>query len=95
MEGKNIPLVVTTESRGVFFGYGQVTTKKEVSLEKARMCVYWNEVVRGVLGLAAIGPNSGCKISYAIPGITLQKVTAIMECTPEAVENWEAGPWQA
>ena len=95
MENKNIPLVVTTESHGVFFGYGQVTTKKEIRLEQARMCVYWNEVTRGVLGLAAVGPNDKCRISYAIPGITLQKVTAVMECTVEAAKNWEAGPWQS
>ena len=94
MESKNIPLVVTTESRGVFFGYGQVTTKKEIRLEQARMCVYWDKVIRGVLGLAAAGPNNNCRISYAIPAITLQKVTAIMECTPEATENWEVGPWK-
>lgn len=95
MESKNIPLVVTTENRGVFFGYGLVTTKKEIRLEQARMCVYWKEVLRGVLGLAAVGPNAGCKISYAVPAVTLQKVTAIMECTPEAARNWEAGPWKS
>lgn len=35
-----IALVVTTEHKGVFFGYGVPTTEKTIRIEQARMCVY-------------------------------------------------------
>lgn len=94
MPTKLQPLLVTTAHRGVFFGYGQPTTENVIRLERARMCVYWSADVRGVLGLASIGPRKGCKITAAVPVITLQAVTAVMECSPVATENWESEPWQ-
>lgn len=90
---KAIPLVVTTEHRGVFFGYGVPTSESEIRLEKARMCVYWSADVKGVVGLAATGPSSLCKIGLAAPAITLRGVTSVMECSPEAAAAWEKGPW--
>ena len=90
------PLVVTTEHRGVFFGYGEpvIPDNKQVRIEKARMCVYWSADAKGVLGLAATGPTSGCKITPQVQAITLEKVTAIMECTQTAAEAWESEPWK-
>jgi len=93
---KMIGVVVTTEHKGVFFGYipsTQSTGTKTVSLKSARMCVYWSPAMKGVFGLASIGPDSGCKISPMCPRLALQGVTAIMECTDAAVANWEAAPW--
>jgi len=87
------PLVVTTEHRGVFFGYGTPSTDKTIRLEKARMCVYWSADVKGVVGLAANGPTKGCRIGPAAPAITLQSVTSIMEVSKEAEKNWNAEPW--
>jgi hypothetical protein len=78
------PLLVTTEHKGVFFGYGQPTTEKIITLHDARMCVYWSADVHGVVGLAAKGPTAGCKVGPACPSITLQGVTAVMECSPTA-----------
>ena len=86
-------LVVTTEHKGVFFGYGEPTTDKIIRLEKARMCVYWSSDVRGVLGLAASGPSNSCRIGPAVPAITLQDVTSIIEASDKAIEAWEKGPW--
>lgn len=57
-------LVVTTSDRGVFFGYGFPTTEKTIRIEKARMCVSWSSDIRGVVGLAAVGPSKNCKISW-------------------------------
>ena len=88
-----IPLVVTTLHKGVFFGYGHKTPAKEIRLERAQMCVYWSSDVRGVLGLAASGPTQSCKIGPAIPGITLQDVTAVLECSEEAAAAWQKQPW--
>lgn len=87
------PLVVTTSYRGVFFGYGEPCRGTELRLERARMCVYWDATMRGVVGLASMGPGPLCRIGPAAPAITLTGVTAIMECTAEAVEAWESEPW--
>lgn len=86
-------LVVTTEQRGVFFGYGTVTTNKTIRLEQAQMCVYWSADVKGVVGLAANGPTNGCKVGPPAPAITLQNVTAVMEASTEAAAKWKAQPW--
>lgn len=90
------PVVITTEFRGVFFGYVDDDSKLPDSIEltNARMCVYWGANTRGVLGLASIGPQEGCKITLAVPKITAWKVTAILDCTPEATEKWEQAPWK-
>lgn len=90
------PVVITTEHRGVFFGYVTDDTKlpSEVTLEGARMCVYWTATIKGVMGLAATGPSSDCRVSHAIPKFTAYKVTAVLECSPEAVEKWETAPWK-
>lgn len=86
---KTVPMVVTTAHKGVFFGHGVPTNDKVITLEKAQMCVYWTTDMRGMPGLAALGPNSACKISPAVPKMTIQDITAICEATPEAVEAWE------
>jgi hypothetical protein len=90
---QGVPLVVTTEHKGVFFGYGIPTDKKTIRLTDARMCVYWSTDVKGVVGLAAKGPTQGCKVGPAAPGITLQSVTSIMEVSPEAEAKWKEEPW--
>jgi len=79
MKNKNQPLVVTTEHKGVFFGYGIPTENKTIRLERCRMAVYWSSDVKGVVGLAATGPTASCKIGPAAPALTLQGVTAVME----------------
>lgn len=86
-------MVVTTAHRGVFFGYGKVTDKKTIRLRDAQMCVYWSADVKSVLGLASTGPSRTCKIGPVVPAITLQQVTSIMECSPEAEKGWQAAPW--
>ncbi len=90
------PVVVTTEWRGVFFGYVKDESEKptRLVLENARMCVYWSEQTKGVLGLASKGPNNSCRIGNRVPEAEIWKVTGIFECTPEAVEAWESEPWK-
>jgi len=90
---KKQALLVTTEHRGVFFGYGIKNNKSEIELEKVRMCVYWSSDMRGVMGLAVTGPSSTCRISQAVKKVLLRDVTAIMEVAPEAVKAWEKAPW--
>lgn len=89
------PVVVTTEHRGVFFGNleSENGTEKTVSLAAAQMCVYWSQDVKGVLGLAATGPSKNCRVTPAVPKIKLEKVTAIIDTTDEAVKAWATRPW--
>jgi len=89
----SIPLVITTIHKGVFFGYGKPTSNKTIRITDARMCVYWSADVKGVVGLAANGPTSSCKIGPAAPALTLQDVTSVMEVSKKAEEAWIAQPW--
>lgn len=52
---KGIPLLVTTQHRGVFFGYGQKTKENTIEIKQARMAVYWTSDLKGVFGLAVGG----------------------------------------
>lgn len=91
----DVALVVTTAHRGVFFGYGQFKLDKDViELKRARNCLYWPEVTRGVIGLASDGPAKGAKVGPAAPAMLINSVTAIMLCTEKAVQAWESAPWQ-
>lgn len=89
---KERAVVVTTEHRGVFFGYATDTDGETIALKRSRLCVYWTADCRGFMGLAASGPKRGCKIGPPAD-ITLRKITAVLECSPEAVKEWEAGHW--
>jgi hypothetical protein len=89
------PVLVTTEHRGVFFGYliGDPSPEK-VTLDRARNITYWDQATRGFLGLASTGPTDACRVSgAAAEGSTLYKITGVFTCTPEAVKRFEAGPW--
>ncbi len=90
------PVIVTTEHRGVFFGYVENDSELPISVELSgvRNCVYWSQQTKGVLGLAAKGPNSDCRIGPKIPDAKIWKVTGVFACTPEATEAWEQGPWK-
>ncbi len=90
---KKIPVMVTTEYRGVFFGYvPKVKNAKSIRLTDARMAVYWSKDMGGVLGLATIGPSATCKIGPKVPAIELSKVTAVVEVSVEAASKWESAP---
>ena len=86
-------VVVTTEHRGVFFGYAEDTSGDVIQLKKARNCVYWSQgIVRGFMGLTATGPDKASKVGPAAE-IEVRKITSVIECTPEAIAAWEAAPW--
>jgi hypothetical protein len=87
-------VLVTTEHRGVFFGYATDTSGEVIALRAARNCIYWPASNKGFLGLASEGPHKGSRIGPAAD-IELRKITAVAACTPEAVAAWEAAPWSA
>lgn len=90
-------VLVTTDKdrRGVFAGtlgaYDHAT--RTARILGCRMCVYWSSETHGVLGLASIGPQAGSRISPRTPETTVDGVTSISACTPEAAKAWEAEPW--
>lgn len=89
-------VVVTTEKRGVFAGTlakGDIATGI-VTLADAQMCVYWDKSVKGVVGLAVIGPQAKSRVTKAVPRLTINGVTAIMHATEEAQDAWQRCPWE-
>lgn len=85
-------VLVTTEHRGVFFGYARKTSGGTIDLRAARLCVYWTADLRGFMGLASHGPSSSCKIGPAAD-IQLRDITSVVEVTAAATEKWEKAPW--
>lgn len=88
-----VPVIVTTQHKGVFFGYGIHSDAENIRIENVRMVVYWSADVRGVVGLASTGPTKGCKVGLRAPAITLRGVTAVIECSDEAAKAFEEAPW--
>jgi uncharacterized protein DUF6948 len=91
--GPERAVIVTTDKRGVFFGYATDTDGDPITLARPRMVIYWSRDVRGILGLAATGPTAGCKVTAAPPRIELRGITCVIECAPDAVKAWEGAPW--
>ena len=92
--GAELAVVVTTQHRGVFFGYMPESDIKAdvIDLRGARNCVSWSSDVRGFMGLASTGPNSNCRVGPSAD-ISLRDITSVMKCTPAATEAWEKAPW--
>jgi hypothetical protein len=84
------PVLVTTEFRGVFFGYAEDTTGDNITLTNARNCIYWPAENGGFAGLAAEGPHKNARIGATVSQIDLRKVTSVTDVTPDAVIKWEA-----
>lgn len=86
------PVIVTTKHRGVFFGYLKEDDKapSQLTLTNARNCLYWSADVGGFLGLAAIGPTSGCRIGKKVSELKLYDITSTTLVEEDAVKKWEA-----
>lgn len=89
---KSKAVLVTTEFRGVFFGYVKSDAKlpDEITLTDVRNCIYWSSDCGGFLGLAAGGPTSGCKIGTKVPELRLFKVTSVTPVSDEATVKWNS-----
>lgn len=83
-------VLVTTEYRGVFFGYATDTSGDTITLTNARNCIYWPAANGGFGGLASMGPVAGSRIGARVPKIELRKITSVSECSEVAVSMWEA-----
>ena len=82
------PVIICTSHRGIFFGYAEDTTGRDVILKRAKMAIYWG-TTKGVMELAETGPTAKSKISSRAD-LDLRDVTCVMEVTPEAVAKWES-----
>lgn len=82
------PVIVTTEHRGVFFGYAGDTSGPVVELRDARMAIRFG-TTRGLMELAETGPTSRSKIS-AKADIQVRKITAVLEVSETARKAWDA-----
>ena len=94
MTQHNRPILVTTEHRGVFFGYADdiSTAPASIELSKMRNCIQWRGL-KGFLELTTEGPSSACRIGPAAAKGTLFKITGVWDVEPKAVEAWEKAPW--
>lgn len=85
------PVIVTTEHRGVFFGYADNTRSATIDLHNARMAIRFG-TTRGLMQLAETGPTGSSKISARAGMIEIRKITAVFEVAPDAVKAWEDAP---
>ena len=85
--GEEKAVLVTTEYRGVFFGFARYTSGDTIKLRDARNCIYWSSDIGGFQGLAETGPNSSCRIG-AVADIELRKITCVAACTDAATKAW-------
>lgn len=95
--GEKKAWVVCCEPRVVLFGYAtdEEIAKEHPFLERVRMLVYWDTATGSPVGAAGGGPQPGCRVTHppAPRSQVRTRVEAVMECSPEAVERWEAHPW--
>lgn len=91
------PVIVCTDKKGVVFGYakkGKPNKRGQITLKKARMCLYWPKSVGGVFGLGEIGPNSETNISAQLDKVLLEGVTAVFDVSKVAEKAWKLAPVQ-
>jgi hypothetical protein len=94
---KKVPVLITTDNskRGVFFAYinPEDAEKDNIPAHDIQMCLYWSHDVKGVLGLAANGPTSGCRIGPPVAKGIIKGVTFVCDASPEAEKAWRKQPW--
>lgn len=90
MKVKKSAVLVTTEFRGVFFGYvkNDKQLPEQITLTDAKNCIYWSSDCKGFLGLASNGPTSGCKIGAKVNELTLYRITSVTPVSEEAADKW-------
>lgn len=89
---KERAVLITTEYKGVFFGYAADTSGDTIKLKRARNCIYWPAQNKGFMGLASDGPHRDARIGPPAD-IELRKVTSVVEVTPQAEKVWNEFKW--
>lgn len=88
------PVLVTTEHRGVFFGYvaDDSNFPTQITLTRMRNCIQWRNM-KGFLELTTTGPTKDCRVGPCAERGTLAKCTGVWDVEPKAVDAWEQAPW--
>ena len=84
-------VLVTTEFRGVFFGYASTQNlgpDKSITLSRCKNCIYWDATTGGFLGLAAEGPGPECRVGKEAESVTLYGVTCVAKVGDVAAKRW-------
>lgn len=63
---------------------------KTAIIADARMCIFYSRETGGELGLAAIGPQAGSRISAVAPRVEVEGVVQIADVSDVARSKWEA-----
>ena len=83
-------IIVTTEHRGVFFGYvpdDQDMAAKTMALQGARCAIYWG-TTGGIGQLAETGPTEKSRIGDRADMAAVHAITAVWSVTTEAESAW-------
>jgi hypothetical protein len=88
-----IAIVVTTQHRGVFFGYATDIDGDVINLRAGRNCLYWSRATKGFMGLASTGPIGDSRVGPPVD-IQLRNITSVLACSDEAAKVWESAPWK-
>ena len=85
-----LPVLVTTQHRGVFFGFADPAKigERSFALKRCRCCISWASSIGGFLGLSSKGPDSNCRIGTEAVEVLLHDVTSVTQCTEAAVAAW-------
>lgn len=89
---KLVPVMITTEHRGVFGGLipeSQDLTARSMALSQARMAIRWG-TTRGVMELCDTGPTDSTKLSAVADIPMLHDITGVFAITEEAWRKWQA-----
>jgi hypothetical protein len=86
-------VIVTTQHRGVFFGYATDIDGEVINLRAGRNCLYWSGATKGFMGLASTGPIGDSRVGPSVD-IQLRDITSVLACSDEAVKVWEFAPWK-
>lgn len=87
------PVLVTTNFRGVFFGWLSKKADRAartIELKNCRNVIYWSGTA-GFLGLAANGPEKDSRIGATAPQVLLHEVTsvsAVSDAAAKALADW-------
>ena len=87
------PVIVTTQHRGVFFGYATDISGDVIDLRAGRNCLYWPRATKGFMGLGVTGPIGDSRVGPPVD-IQLRDITSVVACSDEAVKVWESAPWK-
>lgn len=78
------PVLVTTQHRGVFFGFTSDGDGERVTLKRCRNVLYWAQECKGFLGLTNTGPIGASRIGPEAPEVQLRNITSVSEMTAAA-----------